>query len=262
MAFLNMNGWKMHYERVGEGKGETLIFVHGNAASERWWDKIKPLLPENWSSYFIDLRGFGKSDNKKPYTIDQFAEDIHKFVIELNLSPFHYVGHSMGGAIGYDYAIKYQKELKSLVLVDAPPATGYPVDDTVRNGFKMMMENKSILEAALRNNTVSFLKDEEFFKEVILNDALRSIPQAYTDTVEAIGSVNFMKEIPKVKIPVLFVHGEKDAVSDWGWMKETFNAFPNKKESMIKNSSHSPMIENPEEFVNVLKSFIEEVENK
>lgn len=259
MAFLNMNGWKMHYERVGDGTDEVLIFVHGNAASERWWDKIKPLLPGKWSNYFIDLRGFGKSDNKKPYTIQQFTDDIAKFSEMLNLPEFHYVGHSMGGFIGYAFAIKYPWKLKSLILVDAPPATGFPVTDDVRKNFEMMMKDKKLLEMSLRNGVALFLKDEKFFEDVIVRDALRSIPQAYTDTLDAIDAskVNFISDIPKIEIPVLFIHGEKDGVVPWDWMGQTFNAFKNKKESTIKNSSHSPMIENPEDFVESLKEFIE-----
>jgi branched-chain amino acid transport system permease protein len=256
MPFLDMNGWKMHYEKVGEGK-EVLVFVHGNAASQRWWDKIKPLLPAEWSAYFIDLRGFGKSENQKPYTIEQFSEDVNKFVTKMKIPPFHYVGHSMGGLIGYVYAVKFADHLKSLVLVDAPPATGFPmIDDTVKKNFELLMNDKNMLEMSLRNHTVAFLKDEEFFKKVIFEDALRSIPHAYTDTVDAVGSVNVLKEVKELKLPVLFIHGEKDAVVPWDWMRQTFNAFENKQECVIKNSSHSPMIENPEEFVKCLKAFI------
>ena len=263
MPFLNMSGWRLYYDKVGEYSKECLVFVHGNAASGRWWDKIKPILPKKWSSYFVDLRGFGRSDNQKPYTIYQFQEDIKRFVENLNLIPFHFIGHSMGGVVGYSYAVNYQRDLKSLILVDAPPATGYPVDNTVRNNFRAMMENKSVLEAALRNATVAFLKDNRFFEDVVLKDALRSIPQAYTDIVEAVDSnnANFVNELPKLKIPVLFIHGEYDKVSDWLWMRETYNSVTNKKERVIENSSHSPMIENPEEFVAVLKEFIEEVRN-
>ncbi len=255
MPFLDMNGWKMHYEKVGEGK-EALVFIHGNAASEKWWDKIKPLLPKKWSSYFIDLRGFGESENQKPYTVEQFSKDINKFVTEMDIAPFHYVGHSMGGLIGYVYALKFTDQLKSLILVDAPPATGFPVTDIIRKNFELLMDNRDILETSLKNGVVAFLKDDEFFKNVILQDAIRSIPHAYTDTVEAVGSVNVIEDVEKLEVPVLFIHGEKDGVVAWEWMGQTFSTFKNKEESVIKNSSHSPMIENPEEFVGRLKRFI------
>jgi len=255
MPFIDMDGWKMYYEKVGEGK-EAFVFIHGNAASEKWWDKIKPLLPKEWSGYFIDLRGFGKSKNQKPYTVEQFSNDINKFVTEMDIAPFHYVGHSMGGLIGYVYALKFTGHLKSLILVDAPPATGFPVVDAVKKHFELLMNDGSMLEMNLRKGVVAFLKDEEFFKNVILQDALRSIPHAYTDTVEAVGSVNVIGDVKKLGLPVLFIHGEKDGVVPWDWMGQTFSAFKNKEESVIKNSSHSPMIENPEEFMETLKRFI------
>ncbi|NIA10925.1 MAG: alpha/beta fold hydrolase [Nitrospiraceae bacterium] len=255
MPFLGMNGWKMHYEKVGEGK-ETLVFVHGNGSSEKWWNKIKPLLPTEWSSYFIDLRGFGESDNQKPYTIEQFSKDINKFVTEMGIAHFHYVGHSLGGVIGYMYALKFNDQLKSLILEDTLPATGFPMADVVKDHFKLLINDRKMLETNLRERVVAFLKDKEFFKNVILHDSIRSIPQAYTDTVDAICNINVLDDLRKIDTPTLFIHGEKDAVALWDWMRQTFNAFRNKQECVIKNSSHSPMIENPKEFMKCLKEFI------
>lgn len=103
MPSVQLNNFAMHYEITGSGP-ETLLLIHGNIASCRWWDKYLSFLPAGCRAVAMDLRGCGQSGRPgEGHTIRQFADDIHFLVQALDLKRFHLLGHSLGGQIGLCY---------------------------------------------------------------------------------------------------------------------------------------------------------------
>ncbi len=66
----------------------------------------------------VDNRGSGQSDKPDiPYTIEMMSDDAASLVTELGLGAAHVLGHSMGGRIAMDLALRHPECVKSLVLV-------------------------------------------------------------------------------------------------------------------------------------------------
>ncbi len=115
---IKIDGRDVHYYTAGQG--EPLIVIHGGASDARsWWDNIKELA-EKYTVFAPDLPGYGGSqalDGK--YYIPELSEFINKFAKFLRLKKFNIMGHSLGGGIALNYALKFPAKIKKLVLVSS-----------------------------------------------------------------------------------------------------------------------------------------------
>ena len=67
---------------ITAGNGPTpIIFIHGYSLSADAWEKVLARLPNKFTAYAYDLRGFGYSSKPdKGYTIPDFVEDLAQFM--------------------------------------------------------------------------------------------------------------------------------------------------------------------------------------
>ena len=57
--FANVTGGRLYYKV--DGRGEPIVFIHGNIGDHRHWDKQFSVLANNYKVIRYDVRGFGKS---------------------------------------------------------------------------------------------------------------------------------------------------------------------------------------------------------
>jgi haloalkane dehalogenase len=116
--FVEIAGSKMHY--IEQGAGDPILFLHGIPASNYVWRNVIPHLATLGRCIAPDLIGFGKSD--KPdiaYSISDHIRYIEKFIDELKLKKLTIVMHGWGSIIGFDYAMKHEKNCKGLAFYEA-----------------------------------------------------------------------------------------------------------------------------------------------
>ena len=58
-GYAEVNGTSLYYEVAG--KGDPIVFIHGNFGDHRHWDFQFGPLSNNYKVVRYDLRGFGKS---------------------------------------------------------------------------------------------------------------------------------------------------------------------------------------------------------
>ncbi len=106
----------------------TVVFIHGIASSSTAFNNTIKYLSGTMSMKDIrfvayDLLGAGKSyaSDKLEYTLDDQIEALHNSIMKLKLkTPLVLVGHSMGSLISLNYANRYKKTVKRLVLASPP----------------------------------------------------------------------------------------------------------------------------------------------
>jgi pimeloyl-ACP methyl ester carboxylesterase len=104
---------------VEQGRGETVVFVHGAAGDWRTWEPLRPHISARYRfvSYSRRYHHPNPSDGGGgSYTAAQHADDLIKFVRTIGVGPVHGVGASAGGRVLADAAVKQPDLFKSLTL--------------------------------------------------------------------------------------------------------------------------------------------------
>ena len=112
---------KIGYRTAGDPSGAPILFIHGNCSSSVFWDGLLGKLPDGLYGVAVDLRGYGATDAE---TIDatrgvgDFSDDIFGFwQNHFEGRAVQLVGHSVGGGVALDLAIRHPEMVKSIVLV-------------------------------------------------------------------------------------------------------------------------------------------------
>ncbi len=113
---------RLHISHWG-GTGRPILLVHGLAGSVSWWDKVCPLLKDDFEVAALDLSGHGDSAWSKDgqYAMDLFLSNIDEAREFLNWKKFILVGHSLGARISVEYASREKSPLEGLIAIDFMP---------------------------------------------------------------------------------------------------------------------------------------------
>ena len=106
---------------------ETVLFHHGVGIDHRIWCKWWPVLSRRFRLVRFDVRGYGRSASAGvgyDWSIPGLAADTLAVAKAAGTEQFHYVGESMGGALGYYLAIHHGEALLSLTSCTAPHKGG------------------------------------------------------------------------------------------------------------------------------------------
>ena len=119
MTTVSINGEKLHYQLhpgTPRPDGPPLVLIHGAGGNLMHWPGELRRLPGR-TVYAVDLPGHGKSGGAGRAEIGAYAEVVRAFAEALKLPRFALAGHSMGGAIAQEVALRYPDRLAGLILV-------------------------------------------------------------------------------------------------------------------------------------------------
>lgn len=110
-------------KRVGNNPRAKLLLLHGGpAATHEYFEACDSFLPAaGIEYYYYDQLGSAYSDQPDEpdlWQIDRFVDEVEQVRVALGLDAnnFFLLGHSWGGILGIEYALKYQQHLKGLVV--------------------------------------------------------------------------------------------------------------------------------------------------
>ena len=102
---------------IEQGLGQPLILLHGNGESCDYFEHQITFFEKDYHVIAIDTRGHGKSPRgEKPFTIKQFAEDLHDFMDEKGIAKANLLGFSDGGNIALTFALKYPERIDKMIV--------------------------------------------------------------------------------------------------------------------------------------------------
>lgn len=268
---------------VTQGKGEkVIILIHGNFSSSLYYKPLLERLPEEFTVYAPDLRGYGDSSYvQRVRSLKDFAKDVKLFMDALHLDKANVVGWSLGGGVAMELAAHYPERVEKLALISSSTHRGYPV-------FKKDATGKPILGAAYRDadematdpiqvkplfdaqNAKNFAfvkyifdltvytvgKPSEEDNLVYINESLkqRNLP----DADFALASQN-MSDLPnsykdgehtihKITMPTLHVWGDKDITVPEAMVLDNVAAIKDVSTYIrYENCGHSPLIDKPDQ---------------
>ncbi len=138
--FVDVHGAKMHY--IDVGKGDPILFLHGNPTSSYLWRNIIPHLSGQGRCIAPDLIGMGKSDHPNiPYRYDDHYRYVSGFIDALDIgSNITLVIHDWGSGIGFRWAHEHESSVRAIAFMEAiiGPLTWETMPADFRMAFRMM----------------------------------------------------------------------------------------------------------------------------
>jgi branched-chain amino acid transport system permease protein len=255
--FLHIRNTRTFF--IERGNGMPLVFIHGNTGSSRWFERSMDV--PRCRTIALDMPNFGRSGPllAEP-DIDFYADFVMSFIGTLDLERPVVVGHSLGGAISISLAVRYSKLLRALVLVDSSSPSGLVTQAERYALVEGWRTNRDSLSEALFS-VMPTLKDRDFFNSLV-DDAMLMAPLAWIGNARALNVFDYTRRCGGFTGPVLVVWGRKDAIITESMARDTVHAFPNARLKILDNVGHSPMVEDPSGFLNILSSFVSEIEKE
>ncbi|XP_051560467.1 serine hydrolase-like protein isoform X1 [Myxocyprinus asiaticus] len=106
----------------GPDHGRPVLCLHGWADNSGTFNRLIPLLPNDWRFVAIDFAGHGLSSHRPPgvfYTFPLYVADVRRVVEALQWKRFSIIGHSMGGNVAGMFSALYPEMVEAVVLLDS-----------------------------------------------------------------------------------------------------------------------------------------------
>jgi pimeloyl-ACP methyl ester carboxylesterase len=117
---VDLGGYRLHIKCSGHG-GPTVVVENGLGDFSFDWILVQNRVANFARVCTYDRAGYAWSDpGPKPRSFDQLNLELHEALAKLGeRSPYVMVGHSFGGPVVRNFALKYPKEVAGVVFVDA-----------------------------------------------------------------------------------------------------------------------------------------------
>jgi pimeloyl-ACP methyl ester carboxylesterase len=262
MPNIIVNGVDLYYEI--HGKGIPLLLVAGLASDSQSWQPIVKDISQHYRVITFDNRGVGRTRPQDIETsIQDIAEDCIDLIRHIGLSSVNLLGHSMGGFVALDCAIRYPEYVSKLIL------TGTSAFNSERNNA-LFLDWISYVESGMNSelwfrNIFYWIFSKRFFEDKeALNNAVRfaieyPYPQteiAFKNQVNAIKEFNCMEDLPGITSKTMIICGKEDLLFPPEESFKVLHAIPGAIFSFVEHAAHSIHIEKPSEFMNLVQNFL------
>jgi len=123
--YIEVNGLRIHY--VDEGKGETILCLHGEPSWSFLYRKMIASMSKKHRVIAMDFVGFGRSDKfteREAYTFQMHLDTLMGFIKAMNLEQITVVVQDWGGLIGLAAVAHMSERFARLVIMNTGLPTG------------------------------------------------------------------------------------------------------------------------------------------
>lgn len=215
----------------------TFVFIHGfGGQAEQWHYQLQKFSVEN-RVIAIDLRGHGLSDKPRGgYDMPQLVDDLETALTLLKVKgKFVLVGHSFGGAVATEYALKNPERVERLILM------------ATAGEFKL----QPMLKLAL-SLPIWLLRVIEPFTRKWLFAPPQVLKQLYFRNMS---QWDGWQAFSKLQIPTLVIRGNRDRVFESARFEKVTSTIPGAEEADIGVSGHLVMLERREAVERAIERF-------
>jgi pimeloyl-ACP methyl ester carboxylesterase len=260
------------YEKPGSGT--PIIFLHGISSSSQVFEKI-------WNDnkfadahlFAFDLPGHGKSpfaSDPSDYTIIKLSKLVADVINQKQFRDAVLIAHSIGGHLGL-HAMRFTDGIKGIMLSDTAPChgpesipAGYAMSEDIMAFFKSQATEEELAKAlnleVLRNEHQDVVRNSYLSADGRIREILASEIGTF------FGSKDFVSEVDLMQDPGLqtaMIIGEHERMINRTYLEGLSIANLWKDQvHVVSQSAHCPMLENPDEFSELVRGFVAEVHRR
>ena len=279
--FLDLpDGTRIHFRDEGKLEKPVIVLLHGFNGSLFNFERLVPLLVDDFRLISIDLPGFGLTGATVlgDYTTEGFMDVITKLTKELGIEKFSIAGNSMGGGVAWRYALEYPNKVESLILL---ASSGVGTKEDLKRaeareknrpiGWRLL-DSKAI-KKFLNYYTPKFFATEALKRSVFdQKNANYEHAMQFHDLVLLEGSRNAIlsmtmggrramygpEELSAIVSPTLVIHGEEDNIINVNRSSIFEENINNVVLKIYPQIGHLPMYEDPINTASDIKEFFQD----
>jgi len=251
------------------GEGPPLILLHGLFGSLDNLGGIARRLEDQWQIHALDERNHGSSPHTDAMDYPSMADDVIAYMDAQGIDKASLLGHSMGGKVAMQVALRAPERVQMLIVADIAPVTYKPRHDAILEGLTGidLAEVRSRQDA---DRLMAGFVDEPGVRQFLLKN-LERIPR---EQQEEGGPVfRWRLNLPVIDAcyenlarapegdkpftgPVLFLKGAESAYIQEKHRDEIERLFPHAQLRIIQGTGHWLHAEKADSFAALCRRFL------
>jgi L-proline amide hydrolase len=263
-----------------------LVIVHGGpGCSHDYLLSLTELARSGRPVIHYDQVGGGNSTHMPDkgtdfWTVDLFLDELDNLLEYFGIADRYYVlGQSWGGMLASEHAIRRPRGLRALIISNSPASMDLWVSEAQRLRAEMDPELQAALdrhEASGTTNDPEYLAAQQAYYElhvcrvvpnppevVRMHEILAKDPTVYNtmngpNEFYVVGTLRDWTVVDKVQFiqaPTLLLSGRHDEATP-ATVEPFFESIPDVRWEIFENSSHLPMVEEPERYRSIVEEFL------
>ncbi|MEQ8212065.1 MAG: alpha/beta hydrolase [Lacipirellulaceae bacterium] len=253
-----------------QGDGTPVVLLHGFPLDLEMWRPQIDALAADYQVIAPNLRGYGQtpenrstladSDATSGVSMRQYTDDVLALLDELGVTePVVLAGFSMGGYVGWQFALNYPERLKALIACDTRAiADSNEAREKRQKMARLMQSAEDTSEATgMLSMLLSAAKQEAKVSDDVREMILRQNPLAVSASQLGMAErPDVTDQLKDIACPALVLCGENDAISPPEEMRGIAEALPNAEYVEIPEAGHMTTLENAEAVNEALQQFL------
>lgn len=249
------------------GEGQPLLFVHGLVGDFTHFEHVADrLVALGYRVIGIDLPGCGSSHKKRSkYDLESYALDVLDVLDVLGLESVTLGGHSAGGAVVAEAALRAPHRVDGLVLLSSAGLRAYgPGTETAARALLRPWLLERSLEHLAMPLLDMVLVEKNAYTEKFVRDSLdrpkfptlREMARVMSDFVPDLVRPTILDRAERFSMPVLVLWGDADRLVPAESAAALSARLPHASLRLLSCCGHMPMIERPETVAREIAAFL------
>jgi pimeloyl-ACP methyl ester carboxylesterase len=238
---------------------ETIIFHHGVATHHGIWARWWPVLARRYRVVRFDMRGYGQSavpPEDYAWSFEGLARDVFAVAEAAGAERFHYVGESLGGALGYYLASHHADRLLSLIACTAPHRGGSInwvqewrafIDENGMNGWSERMMERRFVPGAISD------AEWQWFHQV----QAACPAHVVIGQGEMLVTVDLSDDLGRITTPTLMIAGDSSPFLTSTTLADTHSRVPGAQMQLFAGARHGVVLSHGTAAAQAMLDFLE-----
>lgn len=279
-GYIPTRAGEVFFQRYGQPEGAPLVCVHGGPGFTSYY--LEPLheLSSDLPVILYDQAGCGRArreGGRKLFSIDGFVDELEDLRRELGIEKMSLLGHSFGGVIIGEYALRYPERVERLVFACVSIDIPRWIEDGQRLVGQLPLMQKMILREGERSGSTNsppyitalgaYYQKHIYGSEQVSDEIRRSEAEADAQTYQIVWGANELvvnglvrdynlaPRLSELRCPCLFLCGRFDEATP-----EAHDHFaslvPGARARVFERSAHHPFATERAESLRVLRDFL------
>jgi pimeloyl-ACP methyl ester carboxylesterase len=244
------------------GSGPTVLMLHGIGGGHlAFAPQVETLAGSGYRAVAWDMPGYGHSAPIEPYTFKGLAQSCLALVDSLQCERVTLLGHSMGGMVALEFALRHPERVERLVLCATTASFGKPDGDWQR---EFIAQRTAPLDAGQSMAELAEVLVPRMIGPGSLPEGVKLathcmglVPAAtYRRALECLVTFDRRAGLASIQVPTLVIAGEHDPNSPPAAVKKLADAIPRSTYLEMRGIGHLQNLEAPDEFDGLLLNFL------